>query len=936
MKNISTKHLLIILLLVGITAILVLSVAAGLTGKRLARNNENLVAVALPLQAANNGLTTAVLGFIERQRAILSARSQPELEALEANVELRQHFNKELERLHKFSGNVPGVSSIMATMDASHDEFLSADQALFHNARLLLEINEALLLRVRMIEEQVAEAQRVTEGISGKVNLAIKRTKRRMRRAVSGKGDAEKLQGLVEKHLDRGQEDIQQASNDVRASMDALPAMALNMMLARDVDTLRSIKGNQSDQLVTRVEKSLDALGEKLSASPEYQESSKQVYDVIRDFWLFTSEGDRSMYELKLRSIELEKQMDQVRSRADAAAASIRSSLDELSDLVSSIRTSATVASEKTVSTSKYTTVAVSLFTLILFSVIGAAIYRAVIRSGEALSKAFDASEQSRILAGQAREEALQHKSAAETANQAKSAFLANMSHELRTPMNAILGYSEMLIEEAEDLEQEDFIPDLQKINKAGIHLLALINDVLDLAKIESGKMEAFAEVIGIDSLIDDVSGTAHPLMEKNNNTLSIERGKDLGSAFQDMIKLRQALFNLLSNAAKFTHDGTITLHANRTEQAGVDWLTFAVSDTGIGIAEDKVDHVFEEFTQADDSTTRDYGGTGLGLAISRRFCQLLGGDLTAHSELGKGSTFTIRIPASLPGVEAPQEQAETAAAISGTELESLREAKPGSTILVIDDDPEACEIIERYLVKDGYTVATAAGGEQGLRLAHEIQPAAITLDVMMPDMDGWSVLRALKADPVLHTIPVIMLTMIDDRTRGYSLGAVDYLTKPVDREQLNKALSSYYCAEEDICPVLLVEDDIETREIMARALEKAGWTVSEAGNGQEALDIMSGLQPMLILLDLMMPVMDGFDFLAELRARPEWQHIPVIVVTAKDLTADDRNRLAGKVEKVLEKNACTLDQLLQRVSEAVTACNISGTETNTIGKNDE
>jgi signal transduction histidine kinase/DNA-binding response OmpR family regulator len=935
MKNISTKHLLIILLLVGITAILVLSVAAGLTGKRLARNNENLVAVALPLQAANNGLTTAVLGFIERQRAILSARSQPELEALEANVELRQHFNKELERLHKFSGNVPGVSSIMATMDASHDEFLSADQALFHNARLLLEINEALLLRVRMIEEQVAEAQRVTEGISGKVNLAIKRTKRRMRRAVSGKGDAEKLQGLVEKHLDRGQEDIQQASNDVRASMDALPAMALNMMLARDVDTLRSIKGNQSDQLVTRVEKSLDALGEKLSASPEYQESSEQVYDVIRNFWLFTSEGDRSMYELKLRSIELEKQMDQVRSRADAAAASIRSSLDELSDLVSSIRTSATVASEKTLRTSKYTTVAVSLFTLILFSVIGAAIYRAVIRSGEALSKAFDASEQSRILAGQAREEALQHKSAAETANQAKSAFLANMSHELRTPMNAILGYSEMLIEEAEDLEQEDFIPDLQKINKAGIHLLALINDVLDLAKIESGKMEAFAEVIDIDSLIDEVSGTAHPLIGKNKNTLSIERGRNLGRAFQDMIKLRQALFNLLSNAAKFTHDGTITLHVNRSMEAGVDWLIFAVSDTGIGIAQDKVEHVFEEFTQADDSTTRDYGGTGLGLAISRRFCQLLGGDLTAHSELGKGSTFTIRIPASLPGVEAPQEQAETAAAISGTELESLREAKPGSTILVIDDDPEACEIIERYLVKDGYAVVTASSGEQGLRLAHEIQPAVITLDVLMPTMDGWSVLGALKADPVLHKIPVIMLTMIDDRTRGYSLGAVDYLTKPVDRELLRKTLSRYYSAD-GASSVLLVEDDIETREMMARTLEKAGWAVSEAGNGQEALDIMSGLQPGLVLLDLMMPVMDGFDFLTAMRAQPEWRHIPVIVITAKDLTGDDRERLNGMVEDVIEKSAYTREQLLEHVSEAVAACNISETGTNTTDKNHE
>jgi signal transduction histidine kinase len=238
---------------------------------------------------------------------------------------------------------------------------------------------------------------------------------------------------------------------------------------------------------------------------------------------------------------------------------------------------------------------------------------------------------------------------AAEAANQAKSRFLANMSHELRTPMNAILGYSEMLMEEAEDLGHEDFIPDLKKINQAGTHLLALINDVLDLSKIESGKIETFPEDIDIDSLIDEVSITANPLMEKSNNTLSIERGKQLGRAWQDQTKLRQTLFNLLSNAAKFTHDGTVTLHVNRTVQAGVDWLTFAISDTGIGIARDKLDQVFEEFTQADSSTTREYGGTGLGLAISLRFCQLLGGDLGVHSEPGEGSTFTVRIPASLP-----------------------------------------------------------------------------------------------------------------------------------------------------------------------------------------------------------------------------------------------------------------------------------------------
>ncbi len=928
MKNISTKHLLIILLLVGISAILVLSTTAALTGKRLAENNENLVAVALPLQAANNGLTTAVLGFIERQRAILSARSLPELDAIDTNGALKQHFNQEWEKLHQYSSSLAGVSTIMTAMDASHGEFLSTDENLFRNARFILEINEALLLRVNIIEKSVIEAQKVMEAISGKVNLTIKRSKRRMSRALSAKGGDEKLHGLMKKMLVDGQEDIRQASNQVRADMNALPALALDMMLAKDVDTLRSIKGNKQDQLVQHVQQSLEILKEKLSVSPDFQEISLQLDVVIRDFRALISDGDRSIYELKLRSIELEEQMDQVHRRADTAAALIQSSLDELSNLVASMKTSVTAVSEKTIRTSKSTTIAVSVFTLALFSIIGAAIYRAVIRSGEALSQAFDESEASRKFADQAREEALQHRSSAEAANQAKSAFLANMSHELRTPMNAILGYSEMLIEEAEDIGQEDFIPDLKKINQAGTHLLALINDILDLSKIESGKMEAFAEEINLDRLIDEVSSTIQPLMAKNSNKLSIQREGQLGSAHQDRTKLRQVLFNLLSNAAKFTHEGTVTLSISRTGQAGEGWLILAITDTGIGIPEDKIDHVFEEFAQADDSTTRNYGGTGLGLAISRRFCLLLGGELSVQSRFGEGSTFTIRIPVILPGSNVHEPAAEAIPALTETELETIREA-PGSTILVIDDDPQACEIIEHYLTKDGFKVTTATSGEQGLRLAHELQPSAITLDVMMPDMDGWSVLRALKADPALRVIPVIMLSMVDDRSRGYSLGAVDYLTKPVDRELLHNALSRY-SGGDDSCPVLLVEDDIETRTIMVRTLKKAGWVVSEAGDGRAALDALASLNPRLILLDLMMPVMDGFEFLAEMRARPEWQHIPVIVVTAKDLSTEDRERLSGMVAEVLEKNAYTRDDLMKHVREAVASCNIKNRNTGT------
>jgi len=382
----------------------------------------------------------------------------------------------------------------------------------------------------------------------------------------------------------------------------------------------------------------------------------------------------------------------------------------------------------------------------------------------------------------QAQEDLLKAKYIAEEASRAKSTFLANMSHELRTPLNAIIGYSEMLEEEAQDSGAVATVQDLQKIKSAGKHLLELINDVLDLSKIEAGKMGLHLETFDVPGMIDDIVTTLQPAIKKNGNTLRVHLADQVGMMRADITKVRQILFNLLSNACKFTDHGTISVDVDQSTEEGLDWLQFRVTDTGIGISAKSQENLFQEFAQADTSIARRYGGTGLGLAITYRFVQLMKGRIGVESQPGEGSTFTVHIPAqvTLETVVPIQTEENSDASDAIAEIKTDRD-----TILVIDDDAAVRELMSRFLMKLGFNVLTVPSGDEGLRLAKQVHPVLITLDVVMPDCDGWSILSKLKADSELSKVPVIMVTIVDNEARGFDLGASNYLIKPVDRERL-------------------------------------------------------------------------------------------------------------------------------------------------------
>ncbi len=487
-------------------------------------------------------------------------------------------------------------------------------------------------------------------------------------------------------------------------------------------------------------------------------------------------------------------------------------------------------------------------------------------------------------------------------ASRAKSEFLASMSHELRTPLNAILGYSGLMKEQAEISGLQQFVPDIERIEISGKHLLSLINSILDLSRIEAGRMDLNIEEFALGDLAEELRVLVAPMIAQRKNQLHIELQSPNIRLCTDREKLKQSLENLLSNAAKFTQKGHIWLRAKESLNGGRASLVISVSDTGIGMTAEQSTKIFDEFVQADSSIAREYGGSGLGLTITRRFIDLINGTVRVESSFGSGSTFRVEIPLSLKAGELDTPSTNQA-------------ARNCQSILVIDDDLQVVDVLRRMLTREGYDVQSSKDGIEGLQRARDTQPDCIILDMILPGRDGFQILAELKADHSTRDIPVILMSMQESQEKGYRLGAVDFLSKPVDRVRLIESLEKH-CPHGVSKSVLIVEDDELTRTTIERSAATAGWKVHSAENGIAALAVLRTVGfPSIIVLDLLMAEMDGFTFLEHLRDLDQFRHVPVIVVSSKDITPEDRLRMNGRVVELIQKGDFNLGALSQEVS---------------------
>lgn len=503
-----------------------------------------------------------------------------------------------------------------------------------------------------------------------------------------------------------------------------------------------------------------------------------------------------------------------------------------------------------------------------------------------------------------------------EITSKLKSEFLANMSHELRTPLNSIIGFADVLKEKTFGELNEKQTKYVSNISTSGNHLLNLINDILDLSKVEAGKMDMHIETFSLYGALSEVQTLIKPLADEKHINLSIDKNADVLNITADENKFKQIMFNLLSNAIKFTPEhGEVGVATKHSEGL----LEISVTDTGIGIKEEDLELIFHEFKQVDVSLSRQYAGTGLGLALTKKLVEMHGGRIFVKSKHGKGSKFTVIIPTKAEISETVTEPVEvdTPADVIIDLTSKLPQPDSLPTILVVEDDPSSSELMQIYLTQSGYNVDCAYDGEEALKKATEIKPMAIILDIMLPKMDGWTVLQELKSNNETSDIPVIIVSMVDNHDLGFALGAIDYLVKPISRDELISNLKKHcFVTKVKTSPftILLVDDEPAIVELLSAMLSPEGFGILEAYGGKDAIKFAKESDPDLIILDLMMPEINGFDVISELKKDVRARNIPIIIFTAKSLTQDDIKLLNSYMIKTIRKGEVSKEHLLEEI----------------------
>lgn len=956
--KLSLSKLFIGLLLLAIISLVLLGGSALYFNNQLFKNQQYLLQ-ATSMETSRFTMSNALSSFLARQTIILSETQLENISKLPSRSLIENQFNEGFEQLAKIGEGNSEILKALESIRTTYRKFLESDQQILTLTQSILTVRDLLKTNADKISHELKTIGNLTENIDGVLALQDQKVLLQLGELIKGnesstnKIDQEEFKNVVKRLLSSTIIDAERISRKLITDFVSLTGYMQQLIQETDPDILIDLKSNRISQIIQLIRRELARQSELLQSMPELEPISQ---DVIMQFNIIAGElleKPGNMADLREDYNRKQSSLQETIRQNQLDLLEINTQFNKLNVITTELRTTLTSKAIRLAFQNRILVLSIVTWFLLFMLIAGYFLQKAISTSLNLLISAMKRIAQEGNLhyrldktryedlnevvvsfntmaadldytqshlqeLVESRTEELNIVNAnlelakvqAEEANKIKSEFVANMSHELRTPLNAIIGYSEMLKEEAEDEGRNDNVKDFNKIIGSGKHLLSLINDVLDLSKLEAGKIEVFLEEVNIPELLSDITTIAAPLVEKNNNDLKLDIEPDLPIMFTDVVRVRQCLLNLLSNASKFTKDGHIVLTVKKILKEHKEWISFAVSDTGIGMPSDRLEKLFKAFSQVDTSTTRKYGGTGLGLFLSKQFSEMLGGSIDVESEFGKGSTFTITLP--VKSESGKDKKGMIKPSESGKESTQL-----GKKVLVIDDDPVVQNEFKKEFEEAGFMVYHAFNGEEGLKLARQIHPDIITLDVIMPIMDGWSVLSALKADPALSSIPVILVTLTSDKDLAFSLGVMDYIKKPIDPKILIERMSNLKPKDKKGV-ILVVDDDINARELMCRVVHKAGWNSVEASNGREALEYLAKEVPSIILLDLMMPEMDGFEVIKALQLNELWHNIPVIVVTAKDLSQEEREILSKGSAAILQKGPNTRKELIGAICQQV------------------